>query len=218
MQFVPIFKLPSEYIKWIPMNERSAGDDLWEFKTLDPHDSRVREGTWPPLGTYSEPGAPPVTSNINVLALLLDDDGDPKSTFVVLSFSRTSYKAGKNMATYLKRHQMQGLPPWGRTYWLFSHQESRDIGGKNVKYYTMRVAQGEKTAGVNPLVDQFCGDIATQLSSPDNGRELQEAWINRAAFADDDAASGDAQDDDATADSAQAGNATGGGDSDENPF
>lgn len=179
--FVPIFKLPEEFIKWIPKNEQKD-NEMWEFKELDVNDPRVRDGIWAPRGRYKG-DKPPVTTNLNVLGLVVDENGLAKSSYIVATFARTSYNTGRNLVTLCKQHGLANLPYWGRTYYLFSKKESREIGGSTSVYYIYNVAKGPLTNSLNPLINEFAGQFALWLADKEHGRERQESLINRAAFA-----------------------------------
>jgi len=177
---VPIFKLPSEYIKWIKKDEQEPGGDMWEWKTLDQGDPRVREGVWSPVGTYKG-DKPPVTSNINMLCLVLDFvTGAAKSSFIVATFTRTSFSTGKNLVSQCKQHGMSGLPYWGRTYWLYTKVETRMVGNTDSTFYIYKVAKGPALTAVNDKADQTIKQFALWLADPDLGRVRQESLINSA--------------------------------------
>lgn len=177
---VPIFKLPSEYIKWIKKDEQEPGGDMWEFKTLDQNDPRVREGVWAPIGTFKG-DKPPVTSNINMLCLVLDAvTGIAKSSFIVATFTRTSFSTGKNLVTQCKQHGMSGLPYWGRTYWLYTKPETRMVGSTESTYCIYKIAKGPALEAVNGNAERTIRKFALWLADPELGRVRQESLINSA--------------------------------------
>ena len=192
---VPVFKLPSEYIKWIPKSEQEPGGDMWEFKTLDQKDPRVREGVWPPIGSYKG-DKPPVTTNINMLCLIIDNQGLAKSSFVVATFARTSYNAGKQLVTACNQHPLAGLPYWGRCYYLSTKKEVKDIGGTDSVYYIYQVSKGPATGSLNPHIDAFAGKMALWLADKEEGKARQESLINAAAISDETGEEGAGGDDD----------------------
>jgi len=60
----------------------------------------------------------------------------------LLSFTRTSFPAGKELATHFKKAQHFRIPPAVTTFILFSEFEKNDKGN----YYVYRVAKSRKTA------------------------------------------------------------------------
>ena len=177
---VPIFKLPSEFIKWIKKDEQEPGGDQWEWKTLDQNDPRVREGVWAPIGTFKG-DKPPVTSNINMLCLVLDAvTGLAKSSFIVATFTRTSFSTGKNLVTQCKQHGLGDLPYWGRTYWLYTKMETRMVGSTESTYCIYKIAKGPSLEAVNSKAGQTIRQFALWLADPELGRVRQESLINSA--------------------------------------
>lgn len=187
---VPVFKLPTEYIKWVKRNERKEGMDRWEFKTLDKNDPRVKAGVWKSLGgTFGlkpedKGKAPPVTDNCNYLCLVIDPKtGKPKTNFLVATFSRTSAEAGKQLATALAANKMQGLMPWGCTFWLYTEARQYMQPGepKPTTAYVMRVTRGPESGSIvfsNAQTEILM--MARALSAPASGVLLQTAFINSA--------------------------------------
>ena len=196
---VPIFKLPSEFIKWIKKDEQEPGGDMWEWKSLDQNDPKVREGIWPPIGTFKG-DKPPVTTNINMLCMVLNpDDGFARSSFIVATFARTSFSTGKNLVTQCQAHGMSGLPYWGRCYWLYTKQETRIIGTTPSHFYVYKIAKGPALTSVNQAAEPILKEFALWLADPELGRSRQESLINSAELGDGegkDEVSGDVADDD----------------------
>lgn len=181
---VPMFKLPTEFIKWIPRDERKETDEFpYEWKTLDRNDPRVKEGVWRSLGGTFKGKRPPVTDNTNYLIGPIDLQTKMlKCNPLVATFSRTSSPAGKQLTTQVASHKMQNLMPWDRCYWLWTKQEEYDDG----KAYVMQIARG-------PLLSECAEKIvrvqvieqAKALSQPKIGQVFQEMMINAAFFGDD---------------------------------
>lgn len=195
---VPVFKLPVEYIKWIPKNEQQAGEQGWEFKTLDKTDRRVREGVWPPIGIFKGK-KPPVTTNINILAMILDpNEKTPRTNFIVITFSRTSFNTGKEFVTNCNQHKMSGLPYWGRCYYVWTKKKTDKLqSGTVVNYFLYKLARGPRTQDVNKELNSVCFSMAMTLSGykgrDEDGKNIfdrelarhaQESLINSAVFSD----------------------------------
>lgn len=202
MYYLPVLRLPDEYIDWIPKTEQQAGQDPWRFKTLDKGDERVRAGCWPPIGTWQGEGSPPVTRNMNFIGVALDPATKLGLTnFIVLTFSRTSFSSGKRFFSLLDGHRMRRLAPWDVLY--FVETERKHNQAANAYYYVMNVHQG-------PVLRDRQGNYNTELIDPemilmaqqmgtwlDSDKANQEAMINAAGFGEEDhqesaAPSGDA--------------------------
>lgn len=187
---VPVFKLPTEYIKWYKRDERQPGQDRWEFKTLDRNDPRVKAGVWKSLGgTFgTDPKdkgkAPPVTDNCNYLCLVIDPKtGLPKCNFIVATFSRTSAEAGKQLTTAIGTNRMQGHMPWDRCFWLYTELKPFQKPGNPKPDYAnvVHVTRGPLAKDVvNPSTFQEILMMARKLSAPSTGLLLQTAFINSA--------------------------------------
>lgn len=183
--FIPVMKLPTEYIKWIKREDRKETDPFpWEFKTLADatQDSRVRAGVWPERGgTWgttpdTRKKAPPVTSNINFLGLPVDmDTGMPKGGFLIATFQRKSEEAGKLLTKYVGDHGLEGLPPFGRVYYLYNKLDSN---GKDT-FQIYQVAHGPKLMEFNPSLIRVCFEMAKMLTGPE-GKMRQEEMLNAA--------------------------------------
>jgi len=185
--FVPIFRLPTEYCKWPNKEEREAGMKRFHWKTLNKNEPRVREGIWENRGgTFNGKGAPPVTEHLNVLGIVLNDDGTPMSGLVVASFSRTSFPTGELLVTNCKEQKMTGLPFWGRVYHLYTESTTND---QRQTYYVLQFAKGKELLkfgdpDMMKAVNRMCMKTAFDLSDPVNGKKLQELYINAAGMAD----------------------------------
>jgi len=191
--FVPIFRLPSEYCKWPTQEERDAGIKQYHWKTLNLNDPRVQEGLWRPKGIWQGTGAPPVTEHLNILGYCLNDDGTPRSGLVVASFSRTSFPTGELIVTNCREQLMQGLAFWGRVYHLYTEPTKNK---KNQTYYVMQFAKGKKLLefgteenrdAVKSIFTQ-CYLTAKELSDKLNGKALQELYINASGLGEDEEA------------------------------
>jgi len=202
---VPVFKLPSEYIEWIPKNEQQAGEPAWTFKTLDKTDPKVRDGTWPPIGRFKGK-KPPVTTNCNILCIIVDPvEKVARTNFIVVTFSRTSYNTGKELITNCTQHKMSGLPFWGRMYYLWTKKDSTQLpSGTMSYYYVFKISKGQRTLDVNRELNATCARMAMDLSGykgkDENGktifdkesaRDAQESLINSAVFSEVDEAGTD---------------------------
>lgn len=97
-EFVVVFKMPSQYIRFNPRNEDSRGFDkefaagAMIYRTLDHNDPRVlRDREFGPKGE-----SPLVTKFLNFFCLF------PGATMpMVMSFSKTSFKGGKRLNTLI---------------------------------------------------------------------------------------------------------------------
>lgn len=200
--FVPVLKLPSEFIEW---RDRKTEGDGWKFKSLDEFDPHVVANTWKPTGVWkpSPDGkgrrSPPVTENINFFGLMLDPaDYSPLSSFLVCTFAKTSSHAGKRLTSACESHRLcrnsryRQLPYWGISYYLYSKKEQ---GEGSDTWFEYNVAVGPKMDKYDPegVVDAECYQTAAALSdtrpAPGStdpkftmGRMRQETVINAAAM------------------------------------
>lgn len=183
LPFVPIFKLPTEYVKWPTKEEREAGVKMFHWKDLDQTSQRVREGIWPPTGIWKGQGAPPVTQHCNVLGFPIGLDGSKLSNSMIASLSRTSFKTGRKWVTQLNHHRMSNLPYWGRIYYLYTELKQFKQGAA----FVLQFAKGPKLTEL-PLGQQLfreCYSMAKQLANGESGRAYQEAILAAAQFATD---------------------------------
>ena len=182
--FLPIFKLPTEYVRWPNKEERQNGQKAFYWKTLDVREQRVKEGIWPNRGgSFTGKGSPPVTEHLNVVGGALDQDGSIKSMPIVLSFSRTSHPTGRRFVTFCQNLKLKNLPWWGVPQYLYCDKKTNDQG----TFFILRFANG-------PLLQQLfsqeiakslheqCLKLAKELSKSDTGRAFQENLISAAAF------------------------------------
>jgi hypothetical protein len=192
MMFVPIAKLPFEYVKWKTLEERTEEEPIpFHWKSLDKTEEKVREGIWKKHGgTYGtlpdQDGRPPVTVNTNYLVLPIDQETmTAMSNFVVLTFSRTSSKAGEKLATFMAGHRFESLAPYGRTYFVSTNQKVRVDAGQEQTYYVMDINKGGKTSIACPAMIPMVHQIALQLASKETGKDAQLAMINATDLSDD---------------------------------
>lgn len=188
---VPVMKLPSEFVKW---KDRNAGEKGWEFKTLDRSDPRVKAGLWPKSGgTWGnkpeEKGKkPPVTENINYLCVVLDAvDHSVVKNFIIITFAVTSFKAGQKLTTAIRELGSMNIPPFGKTFYLYTFQTANTAGQK---YYAMSVQNGPVITAVNKDIIPDIVNMVKFLSDKEHGRERQEALLNAADVVDENEDSG----------------------------
>jgi len=148
-EFVPIFK----FTNWTRFNARRKEDAGYDpafelgakiWSTNDPHDPRVKE-----QGVFGPNGEPPLAPKfLNFFSIF---PGVPMP--VVVSFSKTSFKAGKQL---LSIAQFSGGDMFGKTYKLSSKKESSE----QYSYYVLNVDQAGMTTGelfkqAEMLYDEF---------------------------------------------------------------
>ena len=195
-------KLPSEYIKWIPLTERKENAegivDRWEFKTLDINDPRVRAGIWRSKGGKFKGKKPPVTDNNNFLILVHDPAmKGSKGYFRVATFSRTSAPCGQAVAGFLQAQAMQNAFPFDNCFYLWTKRHPKELpGGQKTFYYTYEMARGPKPIKLEDIATESLRtqhmQMAMSLTEPGSGEVLQTTIINSVALDEDD----DHEDDD----------------------
>lgn len=193
---IPIFKLPTEFALWPSKDERKADpkNKRFHWKTLDATEDRVRDGLWPPKGRQPVvKGEPPkVTEHINWLVLPLDKDFIQNGALKVQSFSRTSFKAGQRLTTNIANLKLnKRLPAFGQIQYLFTGMpETNDQG----TFYVIQVAPGPLISAIPDGRDYFrmAMDLAKKFADPQTGRQMQEMYINAAAFTEDESIEGEA--------------------------
>lgn len=171
---VPIMRLPDEYIKWKDMNTEGRG---FHWKSFDPKDPRVIEGTWP---VWKEEGAPPVTQNINWLCLPMSPTTNrPIGIPIVVSFYKTSFNNGKKMCRMVEDLKAVRLLPWQKTFYLRVPSDQND---KKQTYYMIEPIGGilVKSFDTDHSVEADCYKMAKALANPDSGKALQMAMISAA--------------------------------------
>ena len=126
--FVPLFWFP----QWIRFNARKPGEAGWEanyaagamiWRSKDPSDPRVLEE-----GKFGDNGEVPLaTKFLNFFSIFIGH-----SMPVIISFSKTSYKAGKKLITLAS---LTGGDMFGKQYNL----SSKFIDGEQGKYHILEV-------------------------------------------------------------------------------
>jgi len=128
-EFSPVFYFKS-FIRFNPRDKKMPGFDsnfepgalMWQ--TRDVNDPRVAEQcTFGPNGEH-----PLALTTLNFFSLPIPNSGMP----VIISFSKTSYKAGKNLLSLAK---LRGGDLFSRKYKLSVKQETNDKG----TYYVLVV-------------------------------------------------------------------------------
>lgn len=182
---VPAFKLPSEFIKWKDLKREGRG---WHFKTLDRNESRVKEGLWPNAGgtwgtKEGQDGPPPVTENCNYMCLFIDPvEKKLLSDGIITTFCKTSFKAGRNLTTYIRKGFRKSIPAFGMTYWLYTLKFKDDDTGN--EYYYFNVHPAMRTVEINTEALKLGLRWHNQFSEKENGRgkALQNAYLSSAAM------------------------------------
>lgn len=177
------FKLPTEYIKWIPKTEQQPGGDRWEFKTLDAKDERVTKGIWVSQGGTFMGKKPPVTINGNYLLSVIDSQLKiMNGYFRVATFCRTSATCGQTVAQILQSHRMQNIKPWDRCYYLYTVRHDNPQ-----PHYVYQFARGPLLKDVaEPYVAAQCLEMGRSLVGP-NGPLFQSIIISAATLGEEDA-------------------------------
>lgn len=209
-RFLPCFKLPTEFIHW---KDRSTEGTGMHWKTTDPQDPRVIQGTWPPRGHWQPeeipgkktPKHPPVTENINVLGTFVDKDGNAIGGFTVATFARTSFSTGKKLVTAC---QTSGKVYWDRIHYLYTQVKSYEDDNLVA---VIQLAEGPKSDFVDKGVIYNTYKMACYLAAVDVqdrkeaksiSRERQLGIINAASLEDQESASPSTADDTVDADAA----------------
>lgn len=185
--FVPIYKLPSEFVCWKDRNTEGRG---MHWKTLDRKDPRVRQGCWPPYGNWqaaadAERKAPPVTVNINFAGSVFDyETKDMLNELCIATFAKKSNAAGKDMVTKISRHMRRNIPIFGMSYWLWVYEEYDEKS--NSTYYSLRCAQGPSIIDLfGERVSQVAArllDTFKEFSNTETGRAAQEGFLNASSL------------------------------------
>lgn len=134
LRFIPVFKF-TNWIRFNPRDDEKPGFDpvyapgalVWSSK--DPFDPRViKEGSFGPNGEL-----PLATKFLNFFAWLPDHPQMP----VVLSFSKTSYRAGRQLLSLCQFGKTPDM--FGTEYFLGVRQEKNEMGA----YFVLTTAQGK---------------------------------------------------------------------------
>jgi hypothetical protein len=212
MLYIPIIKLPAEYIKW--KKRQTEGIGMW-WKTLDPGDARVRAGCYPPVGYYGKKPehkgvAPPVTDNTNYFGLVAKvdvatDSANPlKKVWTnpslvggpfVTTFAKTSKGTGQMLTQLLEQHtNTRNQPFWAAPQFIYTKMEEE---GTNT-WYEYKVAIGPMLNVLGEEFKRFIHDMASSIAIPmsddtpaesdgegksiTKGRFMQELVLNSAKF------------------------------------
>lgn len=148
-EFVPIFAFKN-YIRFNPRkkddpnfnNEFAPGDIIW--RSSDPNDFRVQAET-----QFGSNGENPLAVTFLNFFSYFPEVGMP----LIVSFSKTGYKAGKQLLSMAK---FCGGDMFSRKYKLTSHKESGDLG----TYFVFRVA----VIGHNTDYLETCEKLWTDFS------------------------------------------------------
>lgn len=148
-EFIPVFKF-TNWIRFNPRNKEDRGFDpayapgamIWNSN--DPHDPRVVE-----QGKFGPNGEPPLATKFLNFFSVFPGCAMP----VVVSFSKTSFKAGRQLMTIA---QLTGGDMFSRKYKLGVKKESGDQGS----YYVLTVdpagmVEGEMFKQAERFYDEF---------------------------------------------------------------
>lgn len=178
VRFLPIFKLPNEFIHW---KNRSTEGTGFHFKTLDEKDQRVRAGSFPPFGNWKpdpanpQQKAPPVTNNINYLGVLINEAGEVISDYIIVTFAKGNTNVGKKITTALQYVTANKKPYWSFCVGLFTYWNKVEKGS----YHALDSAV-IKNFPKNPKTMKMCRDVAMYLADKEKGAERQEGFLNAA--------------------------------------
>ena len=192
MPVVVVAKLPNEFTKWKTKDEMKSDPEgsKIHWKTLDPTDKRVVEGTWP---VWKGRGAPPVTESANYLVQPLTKSGNTlvsNGNFAIMSFNRTSYKAGTSFTTKIMANYAAGVMPFDTVMLMRTEakQYTLEDGTKsNQRVYRFDEGPSIKGSTAMATIRKSCISIARMLGNPgpDNtpyrespGYKLQEQILD----------------------------------------
>lgn len=132
VDIVPFFSTKS----WVYMEKRN---DKYVFVRTEAYTAanadRAIEGVTPEGLAYRYDRA------LNFYALLAEEATRADALPILLSFRRTSYMAGKKIATFFKQCEMLKLPPASKVLTLTSATEKNDLG----TFFVFDVASGRVT-------------------------------------------------------------------------
>lgn len=188
LPFIPVMKLPTEFVKWRSRDDRVDGQLPYEWKTLDQNEARVREGVFPNRGGtwgtdkvlhYKPDGKmkpPPVTDAINYLVLPVSYEKKlPLCNFCIATFARTSVQAGKDLTTEINNNKMvYGVRRFERLFYLWT--DNGTDGKHTWKEY--RATGGPILAKFAPDLIKLAAGMAIYLSDKEYGKIRQEQLLN----------------------------------------
>jgi len=161
--FIPIFTFKN----FIRFNPRSKDDPNFDgdyepgaviWKSIDPTDPRVKEQT-----KFGPNGEKPVaTTFINFFSYF-----PGVSMPIIVSFSKTSYKAGKNLLSLAK---FCGGDMFSRKYKLVSQMETNDVA-------TYSVLKVKPVGAVTPEEFQLCERLWNEFSSKVEAIQVHEGDV-----------------------------------------
>lgn len=178
VRFLPIFKLPNEFIHW---KNRSTEGTGFHFKTLDEKDPKVRAGSFPPFGHWKpdpqnpQQKSPPVTNNINYLGVLINEAGQVISDYIIATFAKGNTNVGKKITTALQYVTANKKPYWSFCVGLFTYWNKVEKGS----YWALDSAV-VKQFPKDPKTMKMCRDVAMYLADKEKGAERQEGFLNAA--------------------------------------
>lgn len=182
--FVPVFKMPTELIRWKDRNTEGKGQ---HWKTLDPKElmpfadgtnKAAIRGTF--LGGWKAAAdaikkSPPVTTNTNILGFMINPMGEMLSNFLLATFSRTNAQVGQKFVNALMRHKMHNLPTFGLCYYIYTSFNPGKGSGSYWQYGV--IAAGRTPANTNLI--RSCKEMSDMLSDPVLGKTNQEGLLMR---------------------------------------
>lgn len=177
---IPVMKLPTEYVEWVPKTEQKEGEPAIRFKSLNQNDERVKAGTYKTQGGSFDPGpnnnAPPITTGINYLFLPFDEETKQiKEGFIIGTFARTSAPTGSQLTTLITNMRTQKKYAWDCVYYLYTAPKPTKKGTTQI----YQVAFGGLTKEICPEHYSMALQMAITLSTAE-GKQLQELMLNAA--------------------------------------
>lgn len=209
---IPVMKLPTEYLEWVPKNEQKEGESPIRQKTLNKDEHWVKTGIyvtkggkWGSLPEHKNL-PPPITDNLNYLFLPVRLDlKEPKKSeiiegFAIGTFAKTSNQTGNQLSNLIQNMRAKRFFPWDTLYYLYTQPKQTKKGITQI----YQVAYGGLVKNMAPELVSMAMAMAVQMSNPENGRLLQERILNAAELTpdhDESSAPGGGSDDDNTLDS-----------------
>jgi len=162
-EFIPIFTFKN-YIRFNPRSKDDPNFDsdyepgavIW--KCVDPLDPRVKEQT-----KFGPNGEKPVAVTFINFFSYFPGVAMP----VIVSFSKTSYKAGKNLLSLAK---FCGGDMFARKYKLYSQMETNDVA-------TYAVSKVKPVGAVSPEEFQLCERLWKEFSSKVESIQVHEGDV-----------------------------------------